>query len=1353
MSDVKISQPSDSILQGKGDFRSETVRNRDTKRLIGAGMTSDGKFHMRTRPATFNMRIGSTSNPVVDTLLDTCSGMSIMSTDVFYSQFEGDPGTNVKLKVHGVGKQQSIGYITTTCFIETNEGSMVEFDVEFHLMENFGLGACVGIDVMSSYGINFITTEKKAVIASINETFPLEYMRPPHQDRIITVKAKERTRVKRECHRMTELDVDLPWGRDYLFEPVLLSRPGHGFMMCPNQIISAETKFLPLGNFSSVTESVSRGQILGYARPISKDADVSVVGYTSEITDPAGDDSDIKADEYQKPKIFHEPELLDKSEHISESCLVGNVEPADMIDPSDRDPAPHQQAPTYKQFDIARNSDGVPHPELIKVIEDNLEAFTFDGSPGIIKDGSKISIETGDHPLHSEPLRPLGPEKRQVESETVKRLLKWNVIQKSNSPVNYAVCLVKQGGKWRFCIDYRKLNEVTRRDSYPMQRQDVIFNNLGGFQFFLSLDAAKGYHQMDVDEKDRWKTAFVTHEGLYEYRKMPFGLKCAPAVFQRFMDRLLGCMRWQSALVYIDDVIIYSMNISEHAAHIDTLLKAAIKVGLKFEPEKCHFGYSKLKLLGRVISREGLSINECRAKSLLELDSPRNAEELYHIIGLFGYYRMFVYKYSILMEPITKLTAGIKMSKKDKGWKKLPVKWGPEQQEAFEKMKKILSNPPVLAYPDWKLPFILYTDACKEGFAFAIHQKFPVTQSEGQTMLMTEDLNIRWKKELTKDVLWAKILHKLKNTSEKDDAYGMVDGMLLVKHLDGRKLCVPKGILKEVFNDHHDTLGHPGFHRSWNLLKKQCWRPNLATMLKTYIDECPVCQRSKPGPQKEGDMAIREIIPVAFHSVAMDFVTGLPVSGSGKFDAVLTIVDLFTKCVILAPTYSQYTAESTAQIFIDHVIRRGFLPKEICSDNDKTFIGKFWDSVMKKMSIKLLFTSPYHPQADPAERYNQVMESLLRCMCWDNPSDWSEKLVWVELAMNSLQSESTKSTPFELLYVNASGPFTQVREILEAQGRTVDRAEDFISIAVQRLNDAKFYIDQSLRTSKKLYDARHTTPTVWHVGDRALILLERRPIQSIMRTKLSNKTLGPFKVLEVYKRSLVLQIPSHLKMMPRVSTQHVKKWRDDSGFGRKPNPDPIETVDNEEMFEIDRIVAKRSFGKNRLVQYKIRWKNFSDQDDTWEFEDDLKSDGCQDVIDNYESSSANCNVALNTKSFVEKPIVFESRVTRSYEKNYESLELELAALTWAILKSERYLDGSEFTVVNDHLNFRTILDTSTPALYSRQVNKFRMLLQPFRSQMKIVHKAGSTHRNVDALSRLRKISSSEDDSSETMNAS
>lgn len=135
--------------------------------------------------------------------------------------------------------------------------------------------------------------------------------------------------------------------------------------------------------------------------------------------------------------------------------------------------------------------------------------------------------------------------------------------------------IVNQHGRWRFCVDYRKLNSVTERNQYPMQRVDSIFNALGGKKYFSSLDAIRGFHQLPVKAEDRYKTAFITQEGLYQYLTMPFGLCNAPAAFQRFMNRLLGSMRWRSALVYIDDIIVYTNTLEEHAKELGILLTSA----------------------------------------------------------------------------------------------------------------------------------------------------------------------------------------------------------------------------------------------------------------------------------------------------------------------------------------------------------------------------------------------------------------------------------------------------------------------------------------------------------------------------------------------------------------------------------------------------------------------------------------------------------------------------------------------------------------------------------------------------------------------------------------------------------
>ncbi|KAE8184280.1 hypothetical protein CF336_g7855 [Tilletia laevis] len=146
--------------------------------------------------------------------------------------------------------------------------------------------------------------------------------------------------------------------------------------------------------------------------------------------------------------------------------------------------------------------------------------------------------------------------------------------------------MVKQNSKWRFCVDYRQLNSKTVPDRYPLPTIDAIFQTLTGKKLFSSLDAIRGYHQLGVAAEDRWKTAFVCHRGLYQYKRVPFGLRNAPAIFQRLMDKVLGSIRWQQAVVYIDDAVIATDTLEEHNSALTTLLKNAMSVGLKFSPAK-----------------------------------------------------------------------------------------------------------------------------------------------------------------------------------------------------------------------------------------------------------------------------------------------------------------------------------------------------------------------------------------------------------------------------------------------------------------------------------------------------------------------------------------------------------------------------------------------------------------------------------------------------------------------------------------------------------------------------------------------------------------------------------------------
>jgi hypothetical protein len=250
----------------------------------------------------------------------------------------------------------------------------------------------------------------------------------------------------------------------------------------------------------------------------------------------------------------------------------------------------------------------------------------------------------------------MSPRKKQIADDTIDQLLEWDIIESLVSRLLYQVVIVKQNGKDRYCVDYRNLNRHTKPLIYPMQRSDEIFDALAGKKVFSLLDAARGYPQVPIKEEHRWKTAFLTHSGLFEYKTMPFGLKTAPALFQQFMDKVLGGLCWTAALCYIDDVIIFSDSIEEHAEHVRKILQSAIGVGLKFTPAKCHFAYASLTLLGRRVSTEGLKVLQDKLAAVRELKPPKTIKELWHVLGLFGYYRAFIHRYSIIAAPLTALT-------------------------------------------------------------------------------------------------------------------------------------------------------------------------------------------------------------------------------------------------------------------------------------------------------------------------------------------------------------------------------------------------------------------------------------------------------------------------------------------------------------------------------------------------------------------------------------------------------------------------------------------------------------------------------------------------------------------------
>jgi hypothetical protein len=312
-------------------------------------------------------------------------------------------------------------------------------------------------------------------------------------------------------------------------------------------------------------------------------------------------------------------------------------------------------------------------------------------------------------------------------------LKKLDVIQPSSSEVASPVVVVVQKGKPRFCIDLREVNSKTVADRYALPKQDSIFRALVGSVYFSLIDANKGYYQFGLTLGSRRYTAFVTEDGFYEFRRVPFGLKNAPAHFQRAIDTILGSYRYEFALAFIDDIVIYSRSLADHLVHVGLVLQALENVGMTVVEDKCHFAYRSIELLGRRVSCLGLSTQDEKVEAIRKLPYPRTIGEASEIYGQFNYHREFIKNFAEIALPVTKAMSPAKGNNNKPSIKLSPKEYAklrsnstypdkPEIRQAFQTLKDALSNALVLIHPDFDKEFILYSDACRTGIAASLYQ-------------------------------------------------------------------------------------------------------------------------------------------------------------------------------------------------------------------------------------------------------------------------------------------------------------------------------------------------------------------------------------------------------------------------------------------------------------------------------------------------------------------------------------------------------------------------------------------------------------------------------------------------------
>ena len=325
------------------------------------------------------------------------------------------------------------------------------------------------------------------------------------------------------------------------------------------------------------------------------------------------------------------------------------------------------------------------------------------------------SVDTGDSkPIHVRPYRIPHSQRKSLENQ-IESMCANGIIRPSKSPYSAPIVLVpKKDGKVRMCIDFRKINEVTKKDVYPLPRIDDMLDALNKSKYFSVLDLCQGYHQVPIRECDKEKTAFSFFGGHYEYNYMPFGLCNSAPTFQRLMDSVLSGLLWNTCLVYIDDVIVFSESISDHVKRLEEVFERFESAGWKLKAQKCFFGNTEVAFLGHRISADGISPDTEKVRAIYDFPKPTNVSELRSFIGLISYYRKFIKNFANKAAPLHKLLKkGVKFT------------WDSECESAFQEFKVVLTSYPILRYPDFSLPFVLYTDACDTGIGAVLAQNGP----------------------------------------------------------------------------------------------------------------------------------------------------------------------------------------------------------------------------------------------------------------------------------------------------------------------------------------------------------------------------------------------------------------------------------------------------------------------------------------------------------------------------------------------------------------------------------------------------------------------------------------------------
>eukprot|EP00253_Pinus_taeda_P016796 PITA_16796 len=602
----------------------------------------------------------------------------------------------------------------------------------------------------------------------------------------------------------------------------------------------------------------------------------------------------------------------------------------------------------------------------------------------------------------------------------------------------------------RLCVDLRNLNKVSLKDHYPLLKMDHILQRVVGASRISLLDGFSGFNQILVHPNDQDKIAFTTPWGTFKYVKMPFGLKNGGATFQRAMDIAFAKEIHDFLVIYLDDLTAFSKSDQEHLRHLRQVFLICRKYGISLNPKKSLFGLEEGKLLGHIISKDGIRIDPDRIQAILQVPHPRNIKEVQDFLGKINFLRRFIPNLAELIRLLNN------MLKKDS-----KVKWTVEAKQAFEEIKNSLTRTPILTSPRFDRDFIIFSFASEHTIAAVLLQKddaglvkdiltqqgiegkrgkwianileydikikpTKLIKGQGLAKLMTEtnfqalDINeldneqematpqinqaflqSPWYTDICFVLLNLQAPPGLSKTKKiflkmKASKFCIIDNVLFSKKHEGILLnCLTSDETDKVLKEFH--AGDCGGHLYWKstadkILRAGFYWPSLFADVKKFVMSCHKCQIFE-GKKKLLPLPLKPIsTEKPFQQWGLDFIGEIHPSSSGQHRWILTATNYFTKWIEAIPC-RQANDSIIMQFLETNILSRFGCPEKIITDNAAAFKSKLMINFCHKYHITLGHSTTYYPQGNGlAESSNKSLINIIKKILEENKKNWHKKL-------------------------------------------------------------------------------------------------------------------------------------------------------------------------------------------------------------------------------------------------------------------------------------------------------------------------------------------------------------------------